>query len=145
MASIPKVLQEHINSAYPSNVCLIGTVLSDGYAQITPRGSTMVFVDDHFATWELGRGSTSGNIVDGAKVTVYFRNPELRQSGVLPRGGIARFYGTAEIQRSGPIYEQIWERLIPQEKNGDPDKKGYGVLFRVERAEDLAGQPLQLD
>ena len=40
---------------------------------------------------------------------------------------------------------RFWERLIQPEKNNDPDKKGYGVLIRVERAEDLAGNPLQLD
>ena len=145
MARIPKVLHEHINTAYPANVCLIGTVLPDGYAQVTPRGSTMVFDDEHFATWERGRGKTAGNLEDGSKVSVFFRKPELRQAGVLPRGGIARFYGTAEIHRSGPIYDQIWERLIQPEKNNDPDKKGFGVLIRVERAEDLAGQPLELD
>lgn len=145
MASIPKVLQEHINSAYPANVVLIGTVLPDGFAQITTRGSTMVFDDEHFATWERGRGSTSGHLSDGTRVTIFFRKPELRQSGVLPRGGIARFYGVAEVHRSGPVYDQIWERLIEPEKNNDPDRKGFGVLIRVERAEDLAGNPLQLD
>ncbi len=145
MASIPKVLQEHINSAYPANVVLIGTVLPDGFAQITQRGSTMVFDDEHFATWERGRGSTSGHLSDGTRVTIFFRKPELRQSGVLPRGGIARFYGVAEVHRSGPVYDQIWERLIEPEKNNDPDRKGFGVLIRVERAEDLAGNPLQLD
>jgi len=145
MARIPKLLHEHINTAYPANVCLVGTVLPDGYAQITPRGSTMVFDDEHFATWERGRGKTAGNLADGTKVTVFFRKPELRQAGVLPRGGIARFYGVAEVHRSGPVYDQIWERLIEPEKKNDPEKKGFGVLIRVERAEDLSGQPLATD
>jgi uncharacterized protein len=145
MARIPKLLHEHINTAYPANVCLVGTVLPDGYAQITPRGSTMVFDDEHFATWERGRGKTAGNLTDGTRVTVFFRKPELRQAGVLPRGGIARFYGIAEVHRSGPVYDQIWERLIEPEKKNDPEKKGFGVLIRVERAEDLSGQPLELD
>jgi uncharacterized protein len=145
MARIPEVLHEHINAAYPANVCLIATVLPDGYAQVSPRGSTMVFDDEHFATWERGRGSTTEHLNDGTRVTIFFRKPELRQSGLLPRGGIARFYGVAEIHRSGPVYEQIWERLIQPEKNNDPDKKGFGVLIRVERAEDLSGHPLALD
>ena len=51
MAKIPQVLHEHINTAYPANVCLIGTVLPNGFAQITPRGSTMVFDDEHNALW----------------------------------------------------------------------------------------------
>jgi hypothetical protein len=141
---IPKALHEHINTAYPQFVCLIGSVLPDGYAQVTPRGSTMVFNDDHFALWERGRGSTNAHLGDGTKLTVFFRKPPLREAGLLPRGGIARFYGTARIYRSGPIYEEIWERLIEPEKNSDPNKKGFGVLIKVERAEDLSGLPLAI-
>jgi len=142
---IPKTLHEHINTAYPTHVCLIGTVLSDGYVQITPRGSTMVFDDEHFALWERGKGSTTANLKDGSKVTVFFRKPALREAGILPRAGIARFYGTAKLHKSGPIYEQIWSRLIEPEKKADPEKKGFGVLIKVERAEDLSGSPLTLE
>ena len=145
MTNIPKSLHEHINTAYPAHVCLIGTTLSDGYAQITPRGSTMVFDDEHFALWERGRGSTNANLADGTKVTVFFRKPPLRESGLLPRGGIARFYGTAKIYKSGPIYEEIWKRLIEPEKKGDPEKEGFGVLIKVERAEDLSGPRSRFD
>ena len=144
MAAIPKVLQEHINTAYPAHVCLIGTTLPDGYAQITPRGSTMVYDDEHFALWERGKGSTTGNLTDGTKVTIYFRKPPLREQGLLPRGGIARFYGTAKIHKSGPVYEEILKRLIEPEKKSDPDKTGFGVLIEVERAEDLGGVPLAI-
>ena len=105
LAAIPKVLQEHINTAYPAHVCLIGTALPDGYAQITPRGSTMVYDDEHFALWERGKGSTTSHLADGTKVTIYFLEPE---------------------------------------KKSDPDKKGFGVLVKVERAEDLGGAPLAI-
>ena len=142
MARIPKALHEPINTAFPVNVCLVATVLPNGFAQVTPRGSTMVFDDEHFATWERSKGSTSSALADGAKVTVFFRKPQLRESGVLPKGGIARFYGTATIHRSGPVYEEIWRRLIQPEKDRDPEKKGFGVLIKVERAEDLGGIPL---
>jgi len=56
----------------------------------------------------------------------------------------ARFYGIAKLHKSGPAYEQVWERLVQPEKDRDPEKKGYAVLLRVERAEDLDGQPLNL-
>jgi hypothetical protein len=145
MATIPKVLHEHIDTAFPTNVCLVATVLPNGYAQVSPRGSTMVFDDDHLALWERGKGSTSANLGNGTKVTVFLRKPQLRESGVLPKGGIARFYGTAEIHRSGAAYEKVWERLVQPEKDRDPNKKGYAVLIKVERAEDLDGQPLAVD
>ena len=69
MAKIPKVLQEHINSAFPATPCLVATVLPNGFAQVTPRGSTMAFDDEHIALWERGKGSTTANMKDGTKVT----------------------------------------------------------------------------
>jgi hypothetical protein len=145
LAKIPHALHEHINTAFPTNVALIATVLRNGFAQVTARGSTMVFDDEHIALWERGRGSTNASLKDGSKVTVFFRKPELRASGVLPKGGIARLYGTAKIHKSGPIYDKVWEKLIQPEKNGDPEKKGYAVLIEIERAEDLSGDALKLD
>ncbi len=144
MTTIPKALHEHINTAFPANVCLVGTVLPNGFAQITPRGSTMVYDDEHLALWERGKGSTSANMGEKSRVTVFLRKPQLREAGVLPKGGIARFYGTAEIHKSGAAYEEVWRRLVQPEKDRDPDKKGYAVLIKVERAEDLDGQPLAL-
>ncbi len=143
MAKIPKVLHEHINTAFPVNVCLVGTVLNNGFAQITPRGSTMVFDDEHLALWERGKGTTNASLTDGTKVTVFFRKPQLREAGLLPKGGIVRFYGTAKLHKSGPVYEEIWNRMIQPEKDRDPQKKGFGVLITVERAEDLDGGSLE--
>ncbi len=145
MAMIPKTLQPHINTAFPEHVCLVGTVQPNGYAQITPRGSTMVFDDDHIALWERGKGSTTASLHDGSKVTVYFRKPQLRTDGMLPKGGIARFYGTAQVVKSGAAYEEVWRKLVQPEKDRDPDKKGFAVLIKVERAEDLDGMALKLD
>jgi hypothetical protein len=142
MAKIPKALQPHLNAAFPEHVCLVGSVLPDGHAQITLRGSTMVYDDEHFGLWERGRGSTNANLADGAKVTVFFRKPQLRADGVLPNGGVARFYGTAKSYKSGTVYDEVWRRLVQPEKDRDPEKKGYAVLIKVERAEDLAGKPL---
>jgi hypothetical protein len=125
------------------NVCLVATMLPDGFAQVTPRGSTMVFDDGHLAVWERGKGTTNENLQDGTKVTVFFRKPQLRELGILPRGGIARFYGIATIHKSGPVYEEIWNRVIQPEKDRDPEKKGFAVLIKIERAEDLSGASLE--
>jgi len=142
VVTIPKALHEHINTAFPAHVCLVATMLPNGFAQVTPRGSTMVLDDEHLALWERGKGSTNANLANGTKVTVFLRKPALRESGLLPKGGIARFYGIAEIHKSGPVYEEIWTRLVQPEKDRDPEKKGFGVRIKVERAEDLDGQPL---
>jgi hypothetical protein len=143
LATIPRVLHEHINSAFPVNVCLVATVLDNGFAQVTPRGSLMVFDDEHLAMWERGKGTTNSNLKDGTKITVFFRKPQLRET-LLPKGGIVRFYGVAALHKSGEIYEEIWRRMIQPEKDRDPEKKGFGVLIKIGRAEDLGGAPLDL-
>ena len=142
MASIAKKIQPHINSAFPAHVCLVGSVLPDGYAQVSPRGSVQVYDDSHISLWERGRGSTTGNTENGSKLTVYYSNYDLMSQGVLPIAGIARLYGVAEIHKSGPVYDAVWERLIQPEKDRDPDKKGWAVLIKIEKVEDLLGQPI---
>ena len=89
MAKIPKILHEHIDTAFPANVCLLGSVLPNGFAQVTPRGGTMVYDDEHIGLWERGTGSSADAMKDGSKLTIYFRKPSLREDGTLPRGGIA--------------------------------------------------------
>lgn len=141
MGSIPRKVHPLIDGAFPEHVCLIGTVLDNGFAQITPRGSTQVYDDDHISIWERGRGTTTALMGDGTKVTVFYFNLGARD--VLPIGGIVRLYGTASVHKSGPVHERVWDRLIAPEKQWDPEKKGWAVLIKVERAEDLLGQPLK--
>jgi len=140
MSMIPKKVWPLVDGAFPHHTCLIGTVLGNGFAQITPRGSTQVYDGEHISIWERGRGSTTGAITDGTNVTVFFF--DLGAKEVLPIGGIARFYGTATVHKSGPVYDKVWERLIEPEKKADPEKKGWAVLIKVDRAEDLLGRPL---
>ncbi len=140
MGTIPKKIHPLIDGAFPAHTCLIGTVLDNGFAQITPRGSTQVYDDNHISIWERGRGTTSALLKDGTKTTVFFFDLGARE--VLPIGGLARLYGTATVHKSGPVYDRVWERLIEAEKNGDKEKKGWAVVIKVERAEDLLGQPI---
>jgi len=143
MAKIPKTLHSHIDTAFPANVCLVGSGCPTGLRR-SARAAAMVFDGTHIALWERGKGSTNENLADGTPLTVYFRKPQLREEGVLPKGGIARFYGRTRIYRSGPIYEEVWRRLVQPEKDRDPQKSGYAVLIEVDKAEDLDGQPLNL-
>ena len=56
-----------------------------------------------------------------------------------------RFNGTAHVVKSGPQYEEVWRRLVQPEKDRDPEKKGFAVLIKIERAEDLDGMRLTLE
>lgn len=150
MSKIPEALHDYINNAFPKNVCLVGTVLDDGYANISPRGSLQVFDSETLGLWDRGGRASSEALRDGAKLTVYFRDPSLSAvarggNGLLPVGGIARFYGTAVLCTEGDAYEQVWNNMVQQERDADPDKKGFAVLIRVERTEDLRGNALPED
>jgi hypothetical protein len=140
MSKIPPALHNHVNNAYPANVCLVSTVQPNGYAQVTPRGSVVVLDENTMGFWNRGGGTTAGNLQDGAKVTVFYRNSAIRD--LLPSGGIARFYGTAEIHRSGEMLEKVWTTMVEPEREKDPDRKGHAVIIRVERAEHMNGKPL---
>src|SRR5262249_6937743 len=94
LATIPKALQEHINTAYPAHVCLVGTTLPNGYAQITPRGSTMVYDDDHFALWERGKGSTNANLAEGPRSRSFSASRRCARRGFCrARGSCGIFFG----------------------------------------------------
>lgn len=140
MTQIPKKVWPLIDGAFPEHTCLIGTVLGNGFAQITPRGSTQVYDREHISIWERGRGSTTATMQDGTNVTVFYFN--LGAKNVLPIGGLVRLYGTAQVHKSGPVYDKVWDRLIEPEKKSDPEKKGWAVLVKIDRVEDLLGQPL---
>jgi hypothetical protein len=58
-------------------------VLPNGFAQITPGGSTMVFDDEHIALRESGKGTTTANLTDGTPLTIFMRKPSLREGGIL--------------------------------------------------------------
>jgi hypothetical protein len=52
MAKIPTALHDAINGAYPDNVCLVGVLVDDGFTQISPRGSIVVYDDETLGFWD---------------------------------------------------------------------------------------------
>lgn len=143
MGHIPEKLIPHINAAFPANVCLVGTVGADGAPQISPKGSVLVLDDNTLAYWERGYKKAFNNLKANPNVVVWFRNPELRASGILPAGGVARFYGKAELHESGALRDQVWDKVVEPEKKADPERKGYAVVIKLDRAEQLSGKPLE--
>ena len=81
MGLIPDWLVDCINDAFPKNVCLVGVTLDDGFTQISPRGSMCVYDENTLALWDRGsgrphKGKTTETVVNGTKMSVYFRNTE---------------------------------------------------------------------
>ena len=80
IATIPRALQQHINDALFPNTPLIGSVGRDGYPRISLRGSTCVYDDQTLAFWERSLAGLNESIEDGAKLTVFFQKPKLRET-----------------------------------------------------------------
>ena len=115
---------EAVNNAYYNQaVCVIAT--SNGNdVDLALKGSFMVWDQDHLAYWERGLNETLAAIRANPRVAVLVR----------PKGASAmRMYGEARVVSDPQEREEIFERVIPEEQARDPDKKGVGVLIRVDR------------
>ena len=120
--------------------CLLATAGPDG-PNISPKGSMLVYDDEHLAYWERSRRQALENLDHDRRVAVIYANFKAQRDGVL-ESGFLRFYGTAELHESGPVREAIFKRLSKREQEHDGADKGIGVLIRIERAADVRGKPL---
>ncbi len=139
--AINEAIRSLIKNAWDDgHVCLVGTNGPKG-PNISPKGSMMVFDDDHLAYWERSKRSALENLQHDRRVIVVYSNMEAQRDGRL-ESGILRFYGTAELHDSGSIHDAIFARLNERESTHVGADTGIGVLIRIERAEDVRGKPL---
>jgi len=139
--SYSETIRRLIASAWDDgHVCLLGTTGENG-PNISPKGSMMIFDDDHIAYWERSKRSALQNLQHDARVVVVYSNMQAQRDGVL-ESGILRFYGRAELHESGPMREAIFARLNEREATHVGADQGVGVLIKVDRAEDVRGKPI---
>ena len=120
--------------------CLLGTQGQDG-PNISPKGSMLVYDDNHLAYWERSKRQALDNLGADKRVVVIYANFKAQRDGVL-ESGFLRFYGTAELHESGPMREAIFKRLLKREQEHAGADKGIGVLIKIDRAADVRGKPL---
>ncbi len=121
-------------------VCLLATEGENG-PNISPKGSMMVFDDEHLAYWERSKKQALANLQKDPRVVVVYSNLAAQRAGVL-ESGILRFYGVAELHEDGPIRDAIFARLNERESTHVGADVGIGVLIKLTRAEDVRGKPL---
>ena len=121
-------MAEEINNALANNLpCLLATAGEDGEPDVAFRGSMMVYDKEHLAYWERSRIESLENLRYNPKVCVFFRNPQVRQHSW-------RFYGVATLHEGeDEMRQKIMERVVQRELDQDPERKGFGVLIRVNR------------
>lgn len=115
--------------------CLVGTSSRDGWPQISPKGSVMVYDDETLAYWERARRSGLANLLENPKVVVYYSNSEKRIRW--------RFYGEASIEESGAVRDDVMSRTVQAELDRDPERQGVAILIRVDQVGELSGNILQ--
>jgi hypothetical protein len=111
------------NAFYNQTVCVIATSNGDD-VDVALKGSFMVWDQDDLAYWERGLNETLAAIRVNPRVAVL-----VRPKGAPP----LRFYGEARVVEDPAQREAIYNRVIPEEQARDPEKKGLGVLIRVDR------------
>ena len=121
-------------------VCLLGTNGEQG-PNVSPKGSMMLFDDQHLAYWERSKKQALANLQHDNCVVVIYSNMQAQRDKVL-ESGILRFYGTAELHESGPMHDAIFARLNERESTHVGADTGVGVLIKIERAEDVRGKSI---
>lgn len=115
---------------------VVATQGTDGIPDIGYKGSVQVFDADRLSYWERTRGRHLANLQrDGGVAVLYFSRE---------RGKHLRAYGRAELYEDGPVREQIMAHTPQGELDRDPERKGIGVLIRVDRLEEAFGGVTQL-
>lgn len=115
--------------------CLVGTASEDGWPQISPKGSVMVYDSETLAYWERAKRSAMENLGENPKVVIYYNNQVTRTRW--------RFYGTATIHESGAIRDDVMGRTVQAELDRDPERLGVAVLVKIDQVGELSGNILQ--
>jgi hypothetical protein len=139
--SLSDVIRTLINNAWDDGYpCLLGTAGENG-PNISPKGSMLLFDDEHLAYWERSKHQALENLKHDNRVIVFYGNMKAQRDGVLD-SGFLRFYGEAELHESGPIHDAIFARLSEREATHVGADTGIGVLIKITRALDVRGKPL---
>jgi uncharacterized protein len=134
---IVKLINDAWDDGYP---CMLATTGKDG-PNISPKGSMLVFDDNHLAYWERSKKKALENIGQDQRVVVMYSNFKAQRDGVL-ESGFLRFFGTVEMYESGPVREAIFAKLKKREQEHVGADTGIGVLVKIERAADVRGKPI---
>ena len=134
-------IRDMIRSAWDDGApCLVATAGPNG-PNISPKGSMIVFDDDHLAYWERSKKQALENLGHDKRVAVIYANFKAQRDGVL-ESGFLRFWGTAVLHESGPVREAIFQKLLPREQTHAGAEAGIGVLIKIEKAIDIRGKPI---
>jgi len=130
-----------INNAWADGYpCMLATVGPNG-PNISPKGSMLVFDDEHLAYWERSKKQALDNLGHDKRVCVMYSNFKAQRDGAM-ESGFLRFWGTVTLYESGPIHDAIFARLTKREQEHVGADTGIGALIKISRAADIQGKSI---
>jgi predicted pyridoxine 5'-phosphate oxidase superfamily flavin-nucleotide-binding protein len=107
----------------------VATVCPDGTPNLSPKGTTIVWDDQHLVFLDLFSPGTVANIEAGNAVVEINVVDPIRRKGY-------RFKGPAAVHRDGPVFEDVVQ-WYESERGTDRRRINSVVLVRIERAAPL--------
>ena len=107
----------------------VASVCPDGTPNLSPKGTTAVWDDDHLVFLDIASPGTVTNIEAGNPVVEVNVVDPIRRKGY-------RFKGRAEVHRDGRRFDEIL-RWYATERGSDTSRVKSVVLLRVEQAASL--------
>ncbi len=107
----------------------VATVCPDGTPNLSPKGTTAVWDDEHLVFLDLYSPGTVANIEAGNPVVEVNVVDPIRRKGY-------RFKGPADVHREGSLFDDVVQ-WYERERGTDRRRINSVVLVRVERAAPL--------
>ena len=104
----------------------VATVCPDGSPNLSPKGTTAVWDDDHLVFANIRSPGTLANLRQNANVEVNVVDPFLRKG--------YRFKGVASVLESGALYD---EAIAFYRERGSQSSIREVVMVRVQRAQPI--------
>jgi predicted pyridoxine 5'-phosphate oxidase superfamily flavin-nucleotide-binding protein len=106
----------------------VATVCPDGTANLSPKGTTIVWDDEHLAFLHLHSPGTVANLAANSSIEINVVDPIVRKG--------YRFKGHGEVLTGGDLHAEILE-YFRRERGSDIQRARAVVLVRVDVAAPL--------
>ena len=116
--------------------CIVATASADGTPNAGYIGTVLAVDDAAFVYRDRTRRQPLEHIEENPKVIVLFRNATADEGW--------KFRCTASVERQGPVYDEMTQRLADSGLINDPEMTGAAiVMLRVDQVLTLFGEVLQ--
>lgn len=104
----------------------MATVCADGTPNVSPKGTTAVWDDDHLVFADLRSPGTVRNLESNPAIEINVVDPLVRKG--------YRFKGTATVYSEGPIVERALELYVSLGLSDYRDRMRHIVVVKVDQA-----------